>query len=85
MYPPFITQAAADKEVRAETSFSFANAVEEIHHRLYQEALAAVEKGSKLTEGVYYVCQVCGNTVLGEAPERCPICGAPRLKFKKVE
>jgi rubrerythrin len=85
MYPPFIKQAAADKAARSEKSFSFANDVEEIHHRLYQEALAAVEKGNKLTDGAYYVCQVCGNTVLGEAPELCPICGAPRMKFKKVE
>jgi len=33
----------------------------------------------------YFVCQVCGNTVEKEAPERCPICGAPREKFKKIE
>ncbi|MBN1693645.1 MAG: rubrerythrin family protein [Dehalococcoidales bacterium] len=26
-----------------------------------------------------------GNTAGGEAPERCPICGAPRGKFKKIE
>jgi len=31
------------------------------------------------------VCKVCGNTVEGEAPDRCPICGSPRSKFKKIE
>ena len=84
MYPPFIEQAAAEKDPGAERSFDMANQVEEIHHVLYREALAAVSKGNALAEGAYYVCQVCGNTVLGEASEICPICGAPRLKFKKV-
>ena len=31
----------------------------------------------------YYVCSVCGNTVEGSAPEKCPICGAPKEKFFK--
>ena len=85
MYPDFIEQAKADKNQRAETSFTHANAVEKIHHGLYQEALKAVETGQKLKDGPYFVCQVCGNTVAGEAPERCPICGATRSRFKRVE
>ena len=32
-----------------------------------------------------YVCSVCGYTVEGEAPEKCPICGAVREVFTKVE
>ena len=85
MYPDFIEQAKSDKNQRAETSFTHANAVEKIHHGLYQEALKAVETGQKLKDGPYFVCQVCGNTVAGEAPERCPICGATRSRFKRVE
>ena len=30
-------------------------------------------------------CDVCGNTVNGEAPDKCPICGAPRKQFSEVE
>jgi rubrerythrin len=30
-----------------------------------------------------YICQVCGYTVEGDAPDRCPICGAPKERFKK--
>ena len=30
----------------------------------------------KNAETDYYVCQVCGNTVEGAAPDKCPICGA---------
>jgi rubrerythrin len=59
--------------------------VEKIHHDLYQKALESLEAGQEPKVEPYYVCSVCGNTVAGEAPERCPICGAPRSKFKKVE
>ena len=32
-----------------------------------------------------YVCSVCGYTVEGEAPEKCPVCGAVREVFVKME
>lgn len=32
-----------------------------------------------------YVCSVCGYTVEGEAPETCPVCGAVKEVFTKVE
>ncbi len=85
MYPGFIEQARADNNERAEITFTHANKVEEIHHDLYQKALKALEAGQKLKGEPYFVCQVCGNTVAGEAPERCPVCGAPRSMFKRVE
>ena len=85
MYPGFIETAKNEGNARAEKTFIWANAVEKIHHGLYQEALKAVETGQKLSEGSYYVCPVCGNTVFGKAPDRCPICGAPGSSFKKIE
>jgi rubrerythrin len=85
MYPDFIKQAKADKDAKAERSFTHANAVEEIHHRLYEEAAQALASGKKLKEGSYYVCPVCGNTVLGSAPDKCPICATPGKMFKKID
>jgi len=84
MYPAFIEQAKAEGNERAEISFSRANKVEKVHHGLYQKALEALEAGKELKEEPCFVCQVCGNTVAGEAPERCPVCGAPRTKFGEV-
>jgi len=84
MYPAFIEQAKAEGNQRAEISFSHANAVEKIHHALYQKALESLEASKELKEEPYFVCSVCGNTVAGEAPEKCPICGAPRSRFMKV-
>jgi len=85
MYPDFIKQAQAESNKQAERSFDLANKVEQIHHSLYQKASQALESGAALEDKPYFVCQVCGNTVQGEAPETCPICGAPRSKFKRVE
>jgi rubrerythrin len=84
MYPPYIKQAAADGDDKAKMSFNGANKVEEIHHTLYSQALAALERGMKPEEGPYYVCPVCGNTVFGAAPDICPICQTPGKMFKKI-
>ena len=85
MYPDFIKQAKAEGNDKAVVSFDYANKVEEIHHGLYQKALKALEVGQKLNDEPYFVCQGCGNTVAGEAPEKCPVCGAPKKFFKRVE
>lgn len=84
MYPGFL--AEAEKEGNKPAAFSFKNAlaVEEIHHGLYSEALESVKSGSDLPETKVFVCQVCGNTVKGKAPDKCPICGATKDKFTEV-
>jgi len=85
MYPAFIEQAKAESNSGAEVSFNHANTVEQLHHGLYHKALEALEAGGKPGDAPYFVCQICGNTVLGEAPDRCPVCGAPKSKFKRVD
>lgn len=82
MYPKMIEVAEEEGETAAVESFGNANQVEEIHANLYKRALEQLG-GNEEVE--YYVCQYCGNTVEGEPPERCPICGRPRSRFKKVE
>lgn len=85
MYPEFIKQADAEGAKKAKESFDLANQVEAIHHRLFTEYLNKLEKGQAIPEKDIYVCQYCGNTVEGEPPEKCPICGAPKKTFKKIE
>lgn len=85
MYPRFIETANSENEKKAVDSFDLANKVEKIHHSLYQEALSDLEKGTVKEPKPFYVCQVCGNTVEGEAPDKCPICGASKKMFKLIE
>ena len=85
MYPVFIEVAKEERNDRADRTFALANAVEKIHHGYFEVALKEVKEGKKPAEATYYVCQVCGNTVAGSAPDKCSICGAPKERFKKVE
>jgi len=82
MYPRMIREAEAESNGAARKSFEFANEVEKIHAALYQKALESLGKNAA-TE--YHVCAVCGNTVEGEPPEKCPVCGAPGKAFEKVD
>jgi rubrerythrin len=84
MYPGFIAEAVAEGKKAAQNSFERANAVEQIHHGLYSEALKAVQGGADLPAADIHVCEICGHTVIGDAPDTCPICGAKREKFSKV-
>jgi rubrerythrin len=82
MYPQMIVDAQSENEKGAERSFMYANAVEKIHADLYKKA---VENLGKNPDVDYYVCKVCGNTVEGEPPDKCPICNSPKKMFKKVD
>jgi rubrerythrin len=81
MYPEFLAKAKAEAIKPAEMSFDYANQVEKIHAALYEKALANLGKNEEVD---YYVCPVCGNTVEGKAPDKCPICNVPGSKFFKV-
>ena len=85
MYPAFIDKAKEEGNSDARQTFHYANKVEEIHHELYQKAIDAVEDGDDLPEKDIYVCTQCGNTVEDQAPQSCPICGAPQEDFMLVE
>ena len=85
MYPDFVAEAENEGNKPAVFSFKNALAVEEIHHGLYTEALNAVQSGSDLPETKIYLCPVCGNTVKGEVPEKCPICNTPKDRFFEVK
>ena len=84
MYPKFLAEAREEGVKPAEISFAYALAVEEIHHGLYARALEAVKGKSDLPETTIHVCPVCGNTVEGGVPDKCPICKVPGSKFVEV-
>lgn len=84
MYPKFLAEAVAEGDKKAEVSFRNALAVEEIHHNLYSAALKAVKSGKDIGAATVYVCDVCGNTVRGAAPDKCPVCGAAKARFMAI-
>lgn len=50
---------------------------------MYQKAKQAVEENRDIKLGDVYICEVCGYTAEGKAPDKCPICGAVKNKFRK--
>lgn len=84
MYPGFIDKAQSEGDKRAARSFDLANKVEQVHHGLFQNALQAVDRGD-IADKPIFVCQVCGNTVEGSPPDKCPICGSPKSVFKEID
>ena len=83
MYPEFLATAKQEDAKQAAWSFCVANKVEQVHAGLFQKAIDAIKNKKELEKVDYYVCSVCGNTVEGAAPEKCPICGSPREKYFK--
>jgi rubrerythrin len=83
MYPAMIDTAKAEGNKEAERTFHFANEVEKIHAKLYQQMLDSL--GGAQESYSYYICPVCGFTAEKEAPETCPVCGAKGKMFKKVD
>lgn len=83
-YPDMIKEAARAGFDTALKSFTFANAVERVHAGLYQKALDQLERPQmEVTD--YYVCQVCGNTLVREPDDPCEICGAGAAAFMRVD
>ena len=79
MYPDFVKLAEAEGNKAALKSFEFAMKAEEVHARLYQEALDSLADSEEV---FYYLCPVCGN-IEKSVPEKCSICGVPGDKFIK--
>ncbi|QIB70068.1 rubrerythrin family protein [Aminipila butyrica] len=79
MYPDFVKLAEEEGNKAAVMSFTFAMKAEEVHAKLYQEALDNLDQKEEV---FYYLCPVCGN-IEKFVPEKCSICGVPGDKFIK--
>jgi rubrerythrin len=85
MYPKMIQEAKDEGNQEALISFTRANTVEKVHADLYKKALESVKSGEDLESEDVYVCQVCGYTTEGDAPDNCPVCGVTKENFKKID
>lgn len=81
MYPAYIKVAELQGEKMAGIFLNAAMAAEKVHAAAYKRAKEAVDKGGDMEAKPIHVCSVCGFTMEGDAPDKCPICGAPKEKF----
>ena len=82
MYPVYIDVAKFQGEKGAVRSFEWSYGTEKGHKALFEKAKAAVDGGNDVPLQAIHVCEVCGYTVEGEAPERCPLCKATKERFR---
>ena len=81
MYPAYLAVAQAQGEKAAVRSMEYALAAEKIHAAMYTEAKEAVDSGKDVALGPIQICSVCGHTLVGDAPDRCPICNALKKAY----
>ena len=81
MYPVFNEVAKFQGEKGGERTTRWALEAEKIHAGMYQKAKQAVAEGRDIEIAKVQICSICGYTVEGDAPDRCPICGATKDKF----
>lgn len=81
IYPDFIKDAEEEGETAASLAFSHARDAESYHAKLYERAIYHMIKDQM---GTYHICQICGYVTDKNLPDKCPICGAPKEKFKTL-
>ncbi len=83
MYPVYLNAAEFQDEKDAKRTFHFALEAEKIHADLFQKAQDCAKEGKDIELTNVYICPVCGHTVLDEAPDKCPVCGAKKEMYKE--
>ena len=80
MYPAYIATAQAQEEKGATVSMQRAFEAEKVHAQLYTRAKESTESKKDLDLSAVFVCEVCGWTVEGAAPDKCPLCSSTRFR-----
>lgn len=87
LYPAFMEQARAARDVAVVRSFNWSLQAEKTHARLFNEALALMEideEDSWITMArEFYVCPVCGY--LSENPYEADLCPSCRCSWSRFE
>ncbi|NLJ81471.1 MAG: rubrerythrin family protein [Firmicutes bacterium] len=81
MYPAYKVVAELQGEKGAVRSTHYALEAEKVHAEMYTEAKKIVAQKNDIEIGLIQICDVCGYTKEGDAPDKCPICSAPKDKF----
>jgi rubrerythrin len=73
--------AKHDKNVKAEELFDKLTGACGQHEKVLRRALTDASTGKDMDAVSVRVCPQCGNVIVGDAPDRCPVCGSPGAKF----
>jgi rubrerythrin len=83
MYPAYHAVAKMQGEKGAMLTIHYAIEAEKIHEVMYDEAEKLVKAGKDMDGNPIYICPVCGFTVIGDPPDKCPVSKTPKEEFVK--
>jgi rubrerythrin len=78
MYPAYQEIARRQKNTQAARSIKYALKAEMDHKTMYATAREAALKGADIADEPVSVCLICGHTVIGDVPDKCPVCAAAK-------
>jgi len=82
MYPAYAEVARLQAMAQAGRSIRYAQRAEEDHKRMYAAARAETEGGADIGDQPISVCLIFGHTIIGDLPEKCLICSAPKEYYR---
>jgi len=82
MYPAYDAVARMQGNKEATTTVRYALTAEKDHQKIYDATGTSVAGGNDLVATPVRVCPICGHTVIGDAPDECPVCGTAREHFR---
>ena len=82
MYPAYHEVAKLQGNNQAVRSINYALRSEVDHKGQYTTAREAVLAGNDIGDQAVSVCLVCGHTVIGDVPDKCPYCAAAKEYYR---
>jgi rubrerythrin len=82
MYPAYGQIARAQGMTQAGRSIRYAQRSEEDHKGMYAAAREQALAGNDIAANGVAVCSVCGHTIIGDAPDKCPVCAAAKAYYR---
>ena len=82
MYPAYQEVATLQGNPQAVRSIKFALKSEVDHKGMYSGAREQVLAGKDIADQPVSVCLVCGHTVIGDVPDKCPYCAAAKENYR---
>ncbi len=82
MYPAYAEIARLQSMNQAGRTIRYAQRAEVDHKQMYAEAREQAVDGSDIGDKPVSVCVVCGHTVIGDVPDKCLVCSAPKELYQ---
>jgi rubrerythrin len=82
MYPAYQAIAKEQKNQQAVKSITYALKAERDHKRMYAGARELALQNRDIADQPVSVCLICGHTVVGELPDKCPVCAAAKEYYR---